>query len=169
MYSWEKTHYDNEAKVSSVCSPTVNMHVQMCILIVIYISGKRKGTNGAWASVFKCLPKVLTHVRRSPESKISPWGFRPNVQGKYSTSTVFGATLSNCVFWLHFSAVFVHRYEITSYKYCFQSLLSNYASYHCSIFVLTSFLSSTKTRNVLYIANLSSRSIGINLMAHSAM
>lgn len=169
MYSWEKTHYDNEAKVSSVCSPTVNMHVQMCILIVIFISGKRKGTNGAWASVFKCLPKVLTHVHRSPESKISPWGSRPNVQGKYSISTVFGATFSDSVFWLHFSTYFVHRCEITSYKYCFQSLLSNYASYYCSILFLTSFLSSTKTRNILYIASLSSRSIGTNLTAQSAI
>lgn len=71
------------------------MHVQMCILIVIYISGKRKGTNGAWASVFKCLPKVLTHLHRSPESKISPLGSRQNVLGKRPISTVCEATLSD--------------------------------------------------------------------------
>lgn len=89
------------------------MYVQMCILIVIYISGKRQGINGAWASVFKCLPKVLIHVHRSPESKISPLGFRPNVLGKYPISTVFESLKQLLVtdFFPHF---FLHKYKITS-------------------------------------------------------
>lgn len=144
------------------------MHVQMCILIVIYIGGKRKGTNGAWASVFKCLPKVLTHVHRSPESKISPLGSRPNVLGKYCFSTVFGVTLSNSVFFNSFLHFFAHKCDIASYRYCFYSHLSDYASYHCSIMVLASFLSSTKTRKRLHIAILSSGSVGINLMTQPA-
>lgn len=89
------------------------MHVQMCILIVIYFSGKRQGINGAWASVFKCLPKVLTHIHRSPENKASPLGPRPNILGKYPILTAFESLKQLLVtdFFPHF---FLYKCKITS-------------------------------------------------------
>lgn len=76
--------------------------------------------------------------------------FRENNPSQQPLQQLLTTLILDTIYSFFFVTV-VHKCEITSYKYCFQSLLSNYVSYYHSVVFLTSVLSPAKQEEMYFI------------------